>query len=156
MRVITPLPVCVVDRLIVPGKWPIADGDPLEPFNGRHRVPARHDGAHWKTVLWRQIFAIHLVGQQHIATRFFQRNAARKLQFARRTLRIFEHSAVGSFENYFACVWFRDRSIKQRRKWYSGPLRGADRTQVPLHAFHFRLEKIPVVPGAFQSHRSRY
>src|SRR4029077_371068 len=105
--------------------------------------------------LWRQVFAIHFVGQQHIAARFLQRNTARELQFARRTFRVLKHAAVGSFENYFPRVWLESRSIEQDREWHSGPLRSTDCAESPLHAFYFRFQKIPVVPGAFQSRRGR-
>src|SRR5262249_42762737 len=149
-----PLPVGVVNRLVVPGKWPVVDEDALKPFDRSHCVPAGHDRAQWKTVLWRQVGAIHSVDQQHIATRFLQRNTARELQFAVRTLGVFKHATVGSFENYFGRIWLSDRSIKQSREWDASPLRITDCTKVPLHPFHFRLEKISVVPCTLQSHRS--
>ena len=76
----------VIKRLIVSGKRPVGDDDALEPFDRCHRVPTGHDCAHRKTVLRRQIFAIHFVGQQHVAACFLQRNAARELQFTGRTL----------------------------------------------------------------------
>ena len=67
-------------------------------------------------MLWRQVAAIHFVGQEHIATRFLERKAAREFQFAGRTFSILEHATISTFENYFACVWLRDRTIKQGRE----------------------------------------
>ena len=148
MPVVGPLPERVVNRLIISGKRTVGDDDALEPFDGCHRIPAGHDCAHWKPVLRRQVFAIHLVGQQHIAARFFQRNTARELQFARRTLRLLKHATVGSFENYFVRVWLESRSIEQDRERHSGPLRSADCTESPLDSLYFRFKKIPVVSCA--------
>ena len=149
------LPIRVVKRLIIPRKRTVGDDDALEPFDRRHRIPTGHDGANWKAMLGRQVVTIHFVSQQHIATRFLQRDATRERQFASRTLWVLKHAAVGSFQNHFARIWFGTRSIEQGRKSHAGPLGGAYRTEVPLHALYFQLEETSVVPCAFQSHRSR-
>ena len=64
--------------------------------------------------------------------------------------RIFQRSAIGAFQNYFARAGFHSGAIEQDRQWNAGPLRVADRAQSPLHAFDFRLEKIAIVAGAFE------
>src|SRR5262245_22471201 len=106
-------------------------------------------------MLRRQVVAIHFVGEQNVAACFFQGNAARELQSARRTFRVFKHAEIGSFQNYFARIWLESRSIEQDRKWHSRPLCVAYCAEVPLNPFYLWLEKIPIVPSAFQSHRSR-
>src|SRR5262245_29663333 len=112
MSVIGSLPVRVVDRLIVSRKWPVGGDDALEPFDGCHRVPTGHNCAYRKPMLWRQIFAIYFVREQHVAARFLYRNAAREFQFPRRTLRILKNASVGSLQNYLAGVRFKACSIK--------------------------------------------
>src|SRR5438876_7090998 len=43
-------------------------------------------------------------------------------------------------------------AIKQDRQSNAGPFRVSDSTQSPLHAFHFRLQKIPIISRALQRH----
>src|SRR5215471_16986458 len=104
MSVISHPPVRVVNGLIVSSKRTVGDDDALEPFDRRHRVPARHYCTQRKPVLRGQLRAIHFVGQQHVAARFAERNAPRELQSAGRTLWILKYAAVGSFQSYFARV----------------------------------------------------
>ena len=66
---------------------------------------------------------------------------------------IFEHTAIRSFQNYLARVCVYTGTIEQERQWHASPFRRADCAKVPLHPFDFWLEKIAIVPRAFQRYR---
>ena len=106
-------------------------------------------------MLWRKLARIHFVSEQNVSARFGQRNAPRKLHRASRSLCFFKVSAIGAFENHVACSGFDSSAIEYDRQRNPGPFRCADCAQPPLHAFHFRFEKIAVVPRAFQRHGNR-
>jgi len=94
---------------------------------------------HAMPVIMEKLFRRYLGGEQNVAACFFQGNAARELQSARRTFRVFKHAEVGSFQNYFARIWAESRSIEQDRKWHSRPLCVAYCTEVPLKPFDLWL-----------------
>src|SRR5580704_16502450 len=100
----SPFPVRIIQGLIIAGEWLVRDDDALQPFDRRHRVPAWHDRAYRKSVFWRNIVAVHSVGEQHIALSLLQWNGAGKPQPMWRAFRIIEHAVVRSFENDFTCA----------------------------------------------------
>ena len=61
------LPDGVIERVEVAAERSLADDDALQPFGGRHAEAAGHNCAEGKAMFGRQLGAVHLVGQQHIA-----------------------------------------------------------------------------------------
>src|SRR6266446_4349208 len=94
-----PLPISVVDRLIITGKWFVRDDDTAQPFYGRHRIPAGHDRAQRKTVRGRKLLSIHRVREQHIGARFLERQTARKTNPAGGSRRISDLAFIRPFED---------------------------------------------------------
>ena len=111
----SPLPVRIIHGLIISGERLIGDDDALQPFDGRHRVPSRHNCTQRKSVLRRKIGVVDFVSEKNIGVRFTHRNTAREFQFPGRSFRIIESATVGAFQNYFARFGFYFRAIEQDR-----------------------------------------
>src|SRR6266508_2112518 len=103
----------------------------------------------------RKVDAIHLVSEQHVASRFRQRNASRECQNTRWTLRVFKEPLIRAFQNDFTRARFNSGAVKQDRQWNTSPFRGANCAEPPLHTFHFRFEKIAIVPRALKRRWNR-
>jgi hypothetical protein len=66
-------------------------------------------------VLRWKLATVHFVREEDVGPRFLQRDAAGELQLARRTLRIFEHAAIRSFQNYLTGICFNTGAVEQDR-----------------------------------------
>src|SRR5207248_9117125 len=106
-------------------------------------------------VLRWHIVAIHLISEQHVLERFRKRNAPSELHLSGWSLGFFKRSPICAFQNYFARFGFYFRAIEQGCQRNACPFGRSHSSEAPLHSFHFRLEKIAIVPRAFERHRSR-
>ncbi len=75
-QVVLLFPAGIIHRLKVPLVGVVDDPDFGQPFYRRHAVPAGHDGPQRRAVGGGERLAVHLVGEQHVAQRPAQWQAA--------------------------------------------------------------------------------
>jgi hypothetical protein len=93
-------------------------------------------------MIGRQIFPIHLVGEEHVG---FDRQRPRDTTGIRDRTRwpwlFLRHAAISAFQNDVAHVIGESSAFQERGKGNAGPFRIADRTELPLCARYRRRQE---------------
>ena len=147
-RVVGRLAEAIAAGLLVALEGLVEDGDPIEPLDAGHPVPAGHDQAQREAVLGRQRLAVHRVGDQHlVAKRLGQRQAALVLLH----LAALE-APIETPEEHLHRLPLEPRLVEQAAQRDAGPLGVPDRLQQPRLAERAGREPGAPVAGALQGH----
>ena len=148
VRVVEP----VADALLVALERLLQQGDPRQPLDVGHAVPAGHHQAQREAVLGQQRRAVHLVGQQGVALQHLRQR--------QRALEGLPHAALQSVvepaEQRLHGLGPDPGLVQEPAKRRSGPLGGSDRAGQPGLAHGTGLEQRPPVAGALEGHRQAH